>query len=304
MPYKTVQGGGRCGDSQWAVLKGSRTFGCHDTKEAAQRQVRALNAAESPAQALVRQLRVEAELEPVFRDALRRVARKVLSTHNLGSLTAAISSPYDVSMMLALWNAEVDTTVHLALTQAFTAQSVHTGAQVPPNVWATVFPNVRDARASEWWGTVENRIKGVGETIYNDLTDSLREGFDAGESPRKLADRVRHTLGVGVDRATVIARTEAAAVVNGADHSVAQELQASGVVTKRQWLATTVGPSAKRTRHTHRQANETEEDDEGYFTVGAARLSYPGDPAGPADEVINCRCSTLMILSEVEDGVL
>jgi hypothetical protein len=34
------------------------------------------------------------------------------------------------------------------------------------------------------------------------------------------------------------------------------------------------------------------------FTVGGASLMYPGDPAGPAEEVINCRCCVGFIVDE------
>ena len=30
-----------------------------------------------------------------------------------------------------------------------------------------------------------------------------------------------------------------------------------------------------------------------YFDVGGTALQYPGDPDGPADEVIQCRCSVV-----------
>lgn len=49
MPYDITQGGGSCGDSQWAVVlrRTGRTMGCHDTRDDAERQVAALNANEA-----------------------------------------------------------------------------------------------------------------------------------------------------------------------------------------------------------------------------------------------------------------
>jgi hypothetical protein len=48
-----------------------------------------------------------------------------------------------------------------------------------------------------------------------------------------------------------------------------------------------------RTRETHAAANGQSVKLEGMFVVGEAELSYPGDPHGPAEEVINCRCTVV-----------
>lgn len=46
-----------------------------------------------------------------------------------------------------------------------------------------------------------------------------------------------------------------------------------------------------RTRETHRDADGQRVRVGEPFTVGDAKLDYPGDPVGPPGEVINCRCS-------------
>lgn len=45
-----------------------------------------------------------------------------------------------------------------------------------------------------------------------------------------------------------------------------------------------------RVRHTHRAANGQQQPVSARFRVGAAFLLFPGDPAGPVGETINCRC--------------
>jgi hypothetical protein len=37
------------------------------------------------------------------------------------------------------------------------------------------------------------------------------------------------------------------------------------------------------------------------YTVGGNALMYPGDPAGPPQETINCRCRSVTVIPEVED---
>jgi uncharacterized protein with gpF-like domain len=58
------------------------------------------------------------------------------------------------------------------------------------------------------------------------------------------------------------------------------------------WLAT----EDSRTRPTHRTADRQRTLLSEPFIVGGARLMFPGDPTGPADEVIQCRCTMLPIV--------
>ena len=38
------------------------------------------------------------------------------------------------------------------------------------------------------------------------------------------------------------------------------------------------------------------------FIVGGAALAFPGDPAGPPEEVINCRCVSVPVEDEEDLG--
>lgn len=84
-------------------------------------------------------------------------------------------------------------------------------------------------------------------------------------------------------RATLIARTEATGAANfGAFTALTEE----GVATKK-WMAT----DDVRTRPTHSAADAQKVNMAQPFIVGLSLLQYPGDPAGPASEVANCRCT-------------
>ena len=48
-----------------------------------------------------------------------------------------------------------------------------------------------------------------------------------------------------------------------------------------------------RTRPSHAEADGDEVPLDEPFVVGDARLMVPGDPSGPAKEIINCRCAIL-----------
>lgn len=53
-----------------------------------------------------------------------------------------------------------------------------------------------------------------------------------------------------------------------------------------------------RTRRSHRAASGQTVPIDSPFRIGSASLQYPGDPAGPADEVLRCRCDMYLITQE------
>lgn len=58
-----------------------------------------------------------------------------------------------------------------------------------------------------------------------------------------------------------------------------------------------------RTRATHRAADGQAVPLDSPFRVGGAELQYPGDPSGPAGEVLNCRCEMYLITTEESAAV-
>lgn len=86
-------------------------------------------------------------------------------------------------------------------------------------------------------------------------------------------------------RATRIARTESTGAFNfGALSALADE-----GVTRKTWVAT----EDSRTRPTHVAADGQTVPLMQPFRVGTAVLQMPGDPSGPANETINCRCTVI-----------
>lgn len=86
-------------------------------------------------------------------------------------------------------------------------------------------------------------------------------------------------------RANRIARTESTALHGfGADGVLAAEGW-----THKKWVATL----DKRTRDSHAAADGQVVPVDGQFSVGLSALQFPGDPSGPAEEVINCRCTII-----------
>jgi HK97 family phage portal protein len=123
----------------------------------------------------------------------------------------------------------------------------------------------------------------VTETTRRVLEDRvLLQGVANGETVEELAARVRATFtDLSSWRATMIARTE---TVGGFNHASMLTAQQSNVVKRRVWEAT----GDKRTRESHMAISG--ETVEGFKTPYSNGCRFPGDPMGPADETILCRC--------------
>lgn len=131
---------------------------------------------------------------------------------------------------------------------------------------------------------------------------ALYDRIEAGVSPeveRELRARIRD-LATTSDRsrrrwewrADRIARTEVASAVNAGVMAFAAE---SELETGRQWWKQWWSSLDSRVRPTHRAAHGQIVAPGARFAVGGDNLRFPGDPYGSAVEVINCRCSTLLL---------
>ncbi|MDX3074611.1 phage portal protein [Streptomyces sp. MI02-7b] len=110
----------------------------------------------------------------------------------------------------------------------------------------------------------------------------LAAGVAEGESIPELRARIQQVFTDLSDyRATMIARTETVGAYNAAAFTAALNEGA----TRKRWLAT----DDTRTRRTHKAANGSEVPMNKRFPLTASR--WPGDPAAPANQSINCRCA-------------
>lgn len=150
---------------------------------------------------------------------------------------------------------------------------------------------------------VRNRMVRTPDEVYDLIAGQMAAGVNLGESIPKLAARVEETLSTTgtprwSNRATVVARTEAIGSLNAgrfdAFNVVAQE---TGEQLERVWLST----DDSRTRETHALADQQRVPLDQSFTVGGFSLMFPGDPSGPPQEVLQCRCTLMLV--EVGESV-
>jgi HK97 family phage portal protein len=137
-----------------------------------------------------------------------------------------------------------------------------------------------------------NQLAGqVTDTTYRAITSALAEGVAAGESIPSLAARIRAVFDEASSvRATMIARTEVISGFNASGLAAASSLPAD-VVAAQQWIAT----RDSRTRPTHASADGQIVAVGQPFSVGGVGCAYPGDPALPAGESVNCRCTVAFL---------
>jgi hypothetical protein len=144
---------------------------------------------------------------------------------------------------------------------------------------------------------VRNRLAGVPGEVFDLVSGQIAAGVTLGEGIPEISDRVEVVLSTTdterwPNRAVVIARTETLGALNG---SRTDAFQAFGAETEeeleRMWLSTI----DTRTRPTHVLADQQRTGLTEPFMVGGFALMSPGDPAGPAAEVIQCRCTTLLL---------
>lgn len=146
---------------------------------------------------------------------------------------------------------------------------------------------------------VTNRMVRTPDMVFDLVAETVAEGAGLGEGIAVIAERVDDVLSATStdrwrNRAVTVARTETLGTLNAGrwdSFAALSDLLGVNEPLEQFWLAT----ADDRTRPTHVAAEGTRAPIGGYFRVGTADLRFPGDPNGPAREVINCRCTTLLV---------
>lgn len=158
------------------------------------------------------------------------------------------------------------------------------------------FAQTMKRRALQYIGqeAVRRRIQQVTETTRRQIVGAVDRGYREGSTLPEAASSIRGIIpAIARYRADTIARTETHGAANYGSNEAAK---LTGLPLKKEWLAA----EDERTRETHAAADGQIVGQDEAFDVGGSALMYPGDPSGPPEETINCRC-TLGYL--VDDGI-
>lgn len=136
------------------------------------------------------------------------------------------------------------------------------------------------------------RARQIAAGSGNVIAEVLGQGAAQGWGEERLRKELEARLGavVAQHRARRIARTELGAAQNQAMLALAQDRAAAGEKLTKVWVAIDDG----RTRPSHADADDQVRPIEQPFAVGVSSLMHPGDPSGPLNEIINCRCAMLI----------
>ncbi|MGI5151359.1 phage minor head protein [Plantactinospora sp. CA-294935] len=232
----------------------------------------------------------EKRMEAAAKAALRawlRAARAV----TLPALTAAALPP-DPSALAGTGQAWMDAmTMHLLpeAQRTFLAGVVDAGGDVEL---------VRVAQMKdEYLQALPNRLTGVPDSAWQQITAVVVDLTAEGASVPRIRDAIEEILGnrSWTDRAVTIARTETIGAYNaGTLTAWLTAEQALGEKLDKVWVAT----HDERTRDDHRDADGQRIALDGVFMVGGTPLRFPGDPAAPAGQVVNCRCTMIEVEAE------
>jgi phage portal protein BeeE len=187
-----------------------------------------------------------------------------------------------------------------ATLQAANLSSAEAGwALLASEIPAAIAFDVFRPEAVRWASTTAaQKIKNISATTEERVRATIADAITNGSSIPKTQQAIQELFDeFGPIRAETIARTETAAAVNYGKMSGALETQAaSGVTLEKEWACIL----DDRTRDSHLEANGQKQTMAEPFDVGGSLLQYPGDPDGPAEEVINCRCT--QFFNEVQEA--
>lgn len=129
------------------------------------------------------------------------------------------------------------------------------------------------------------RIVAIAETTRSQVIDAVSRGYAEGLGQSEVAKYIRDLVPqFSRHRAAVIARTEVHGAANyGSTGAAAQ----AGLTLRKVWIAA----EDERTRDEHEAMNGKSVGMDDAFNFGSYSLMFPGDPAGPPEGIINCRCT-------------
>ena len=143
----------------------------------------------------------------------------------------------------------------------------------------------------------ENFLVRIPDEVYELVFAEITDGVNAGEDVDQIAARVDRVLSYTgserwPNRARTIAQTEttraygAGTLAGGMEQS-----RLTGRLLRKRW----VSEGDERVRVSHRQVNGEIRDLGMPFYVDGVALMFPGDPMGPPETVINCRCDLTIV---------
>ena len=201
---------------------------------------------------------------------------------------------YAIDDIPAQWNVVLNNSVIPHTTQTHMAGSISaysvasSKADIPGEFVAQWLPVVNQ-EAVQYAAQAESRLRGVGQTLWNDIRQKVSKTIETGNKTETLKRELESLGRFSEYRADTIARTETSSAYINGDYAGHQALGKYGPVEK-VWVATLDA----RTRPNHlavwQSSLRSPVPFSQPFQVGGVSMMYPHAPGAPAKEVVNCRC--------------
>jgi len=170
---------------------------------------------------------------------------------------------------------------------------VNMKAEEEDAIYESIFANKLKslvAESGQKISTITNTSKDrILKVIQNVLSEGETEGYGIDKMTSQLYREVGKELrGNGFARARAIAQTE---IISASNQASQMAVESTGLKYKKYW--STSGLPGIRPSHLDAEQYSAENNGIEPNAVFPNGLLYPGDPAGPPEEVINCRCTIL-----------
>jgi Phage Mu protein F like protein len=234
------------------------------------------------------ELRHEAVATAALEAVMRRYVRGAVASFKYGRPVLAAATPEPewrmpipkdlMDQVAAQRDLEAVAKTHSDKVATTTMENMAMELGMAPDMWQPLLRGVIAGQAGM-------KIVTAPSELVKTMMESLQESYEAGHSIPRAGREMRKA---GYERsryfAERIARTELIGAVNASSLAA---VTAGTNIPYKLWMAT----NDQRTRRTHREADGQTVPIDAAFSVGGHRLEYPGDPSGPGEEVIMCRCT-------------
>ena len=160
-------------------------------------------------------------------------------------------------------------------------------ANLPPEATIGVgFENpIMDAALKEYFNTIgASHIKEINNTSLKEIQKAFLDALENNEGMRGAERRLVKQVGMSRTRARMIARTETCMVVNKCKQDQSELMP---IVMEKTWKHD--HPKTPRDWHVNISGTTIKVSEK--FNVKGTLMKHPGDPAGGAENNINCRCT-------------
>lgn len=192
------------------------------------------------------------------------------------------------------------TGVFLAQDQWETDTILSTLGRIAMGAWSEaseVPPVSRHSFVMAQLAQTQNFLVRIPDEVYNLVFAEIADGVNAGENVPRIAERVDSVLATSGserwrNRAQIIAITETTRAYGaGTTAAGLEQSRITGRLLQKRWRT----EHDDRVRAAHRAVDGVTIPLYQPFNVGGYPMLFPGDPMGPADEVVNCRCDMVIV---------